>query len=174
MDIYLHRSTTDDVSYDPKSGAVKATVTVRLHNDAPSSGLPAYVIANRPDSHQPDGANWLWFNLYTPHRLASATLDGQPLSLVGQKEFGMNVYETHLAVPSHGDAVVVVHLDGHVVPSPTYSLGWFQQATVNADQVTVHLTPTEPWQADGAKPGQPVTHVLAPEQIRYDVALRRS
>ncbi len=50
MDIYLHRSTTYDVSYDPNSGAVKATVTVRLHNDAPSSGLPAYVIANRPDS----------------------------------------------------------------------------------------------------------------------------
>jgi hypothetical protein len=174
MDIYLHRSTTYDVTYDPRTGAVQATVTVRLHNDAPSSGLPAYVIANRPDSHQPDGANWMWFNLYTPHQLASATLDGNPLNLVGQSEFGMNVYETHLAVPSHGDAVVVVHLTGHVAPSATYSFGWYQQAMVNADQVTVRMTPAQPWRAAGHQPGQSVSQVLAPGQIRYDVGLRRS
>ena len=84
IDIYLHRSITYDATYDPTTGAVKATVTVRLHNDAPSSGLPAYVIANRPDSHQPDGVNWTWFNLYTPHLLTSATLDGHPLNLTSR------------------------------------------------------------------------------------------
>ena len=174
MDIYLHRSITYDAAYDPITGAVKATVTVRFHNDAPSSGLPAYVIANRPDSHQPDGANWMWFNLYTPHLLTSATLDGQPLNLTSETEFGMHVYQTNLAVPSMGDAVVVVHLDGHVAASPTYSFGWFQQATVNPDQVTVRMTPAQPWHAAGHQPGQAVSQVLAPGQIREDIQLRRS
>jgi hypothetical protein len=174
MDIYLHRSTTYDVHYDPATGAVDATATIDLHNDAPSSGLPAYVIANRPDSHQPDGANWLWFNLYSPHALVSATLDGKPITITGQSEFGMNVYETHLAVPSHGDAVVVVHLAGHIAPSATYSFGWYQQATVNADHVTVHVTPASAWRGVGHQPAPPTNQAVTAGQLHYDLAMRRS
>ncbi len=138
MDIYLHRTIDYDVTVDPQTGELSTTATITLHNDAPSSGLPAYVIGNRESSGQPDGANWLWFNFYTPHLLDSATLVGAPLNVGEQSEFGRRVYQTYLAVPSGGDAVIVLKLSGSITPRSTFDLDWFQQPTVNTD--TVHVT----------------------------------
>jgi hypothetical protein len=143
MDIYLKRSIDYDVVVDPQTGQLEATATITLHNDAPSSGLPKYVIGNRPSSGQPDGVNWLWFNFYTPHLLAEATWNGQPMSVGEQSEFGRRVYQTYLPVPSGGDAVIVLQLAGTVAPGAVYDLDWFQQPTVNTDDVTVRVRSTD-------------------------------
>jgi hypothetical protein len=137
MDIYLKRSIDYDVVVDPQSGDLQATATVTLHNDAPSSGLPKYVIGNRKSSGQPDGVNWMWFNFYTPHLLSEATWNGQPMSVGEQSEFGRRVYQTYLPVPSGGDAVIVLKLYGSIAPSAVYDLEWFQQPLVNTDEVSV-------------------------------------
>ena len=143
MDIYLERSIDYDVVVDPQTGLLDATATIKLHNDAPSSGLPKYVIGNRPDSRQPDGVNWMWFNFYTPHLLSEATLNGQPLAVGEQSEFGRRVYQTYLPVPSGGDAVIVLKLSGAIAPGAVYDLNWYQQPTVNTDDVSVTVRSTD-------------------------------
>lgn len=102
MDVFLHREIRYDVRYDAASGTIEANVTIVLHNDAPTSGLPDIVLKNRDDSHQPRGTNWLWFNFYSPHDLVSSTLDGRALEVGGQHEFGLHVYQAYLPVPSGG------------------------------------------------------------------------
>jgi hypothetical protein len=143
MDIYLKRSIDYDVVVDPQTGHVDATATITLHNDAPSSGLPRYVIGNRESSGQPDGVNWMWFNFYSPHLLDSATWNGQPMSVGEQREFGRRVYQTYLPVPSGGDAVIVLELTGQIAPDSVYELDWFQQPVVNTDEVTVTVRSTD-------------------------------
>ena len=91
------------VSFDPSSGSIDANATVTLRNDAPSSGLPDYVIANRETSGQPPGTNWMWFNFYSPHELVSLKLDGEPLAVGTKTEFGLNVYQAYLPVLPGGE-----------------------------------------------------------------------
>ena len=143
MDVYLDRTIDYDVTVDPQTGAVDATATITLHNDAPSTGLPEYVIGNRESSGQPDGVNWLWFNFYSPHLLESATMDGTALPVGDQSEFGRHVYQAYLGVPSGGDTVIVLKLSGAIAPGSTYDLDWFQQPTVNTDQVNVTVRAVE-------------------------------
>jgi hypothetical protein len=158
MDIYLHRSIDYDVVVDPATGELDATATIRLRNDAPSSGLPKYVIGNRPSSGQPDGVNWMWFNFYTPHGLQEATYDGQPMSVGEQREFGQRVYQTYLPVPSGGETVIVLRLSGSIEPGARYDVDWFQQPLVNTDHVSVTVRSREGGD-DGAAPTttEPVT-----------------
>jgi hypothetical protein len=154
IDVYLHRAVDYRVSFDPSSGAIDANATVTLRNDAPSSGLPDYVIANRETSGQPPGTNWMWFNFYSPHELVSLDLDGEPLAVGTKREFGLNVYQAYLPVPSGGEAIVALHLTGTVEPSSTYRLGWYQQPLTNPDEVEVSLAVAPPWYVDD--PAAPV------------------
>jgi len=171
IDVFLHRSTTYEATFDPTTGAVEARVTVRLRNDAPSTGLSSYVIRNRPDSGQPDGVNWLWFNVYSPHLLASASLDGQPLAMGAQGELGVNVYHAYLPVPSEGEATVVLDLMGAIAPSSTYRVAWYAQPMVNPDELAVTVTPQSPWHGPGAASGEPIEVAVDPVAGRAEVAL---
>jgi hypothetical protein len=145
IDAYLHREVEYQASYDPSSGEVEATATVTLRNDAPADGLPPAVIANPPSSGQPSGTNWLWFNFYSPHVLTEATLDGAPLVMGTQREFGLYVYHAYVAVPPKGDATVVLQLSGSIPEEGDYRVDWFQQPAVHADRVKVDLRLPEGW-----------------------------
>lgn len=173
MDIYLHRSIAYDVTVDPETGELTTTATITLRNDAPSTGLPRYVIGNRESSGQPDGVNWLWFNFYTPHLLTSATYDGTPLAVGEQREFGRRVYQTYLAVPSGGEAVIQLQMKGTIDPSSTYELDWFQQPTVNTDRVEVTVRAVEGGEGDAATTSEPITvtrEERTDQQISVDLA----
>ncbi len=162
IDVYLHRSIDYRATFNPTTGSIDINVSVVLRNDAPSTGVPDYVIANRPDAHQPPGTNWMWFNFYSPHRLVTITADGEPLAVGPQQEFGLNVYQGYLAVPAGKPVTVALHLAGTIAPSSTYAVAWHQQPMVNADQVAVYLTPTVGWTASdpGAAGG---SGVVAPQ-----------
>jgi hypothetical protein len=147
IDVYLHREIDYRVSVDPSTGSVDTTVDIKLHNDAPSTGVPDIIIGNRPDSHQPPGVNWTWLNFYTPHDLVSATLDGQSVNLGSHRELGVHVYDANVAVPSKGDTTLELKLHGTIAPNSTYHLTWFQQAVVNPDRVQVTVRPAAPWAA---------------------------
>lgn len=173
MDIYLHRSIAYDVTVDPETGELTTTATITLRNDAPSTGLPRYVIGNRESSGQPDGVNWLWFNFYTPHLLTSATYDGAPLSVGEQREFGRRVYQTYLAVPSGGEAVIQLQLKGTIDPSSTYELDWFQQPTVNTDRVEVTVRASDGDEGGQVTTTEPVTvtrEERTDQQVLVDLA----
>jgi hypothetical protein len=145
MDVFLTRDITYHATVNPTNGDLDAVATIALHNDAPSSGLPAIVISNRESSNQPDGVNWSWVNFYTPHQLEQATIDGQPLVMGSQTEFGLHVYHAYVAVPSKGDAKIELRLKGSVAPGANYDVTWYQQPTVNVDHVHVSVTPQAPW-----------------------------
>jgi hypothetical protein len=147
IDVYLHREIDYRVTINPSTGAVDTTVDIKLHNDAPASGVPDVVIGNRADSHQPPGVDWTWLNFYSPHDLVSATLDGQSVNLGSHRELGVNVYDTHVAVPSKGDATLEIKLHGTIAPNTTYQLDWFQQAVINPDRVAVTVRPAAGWSA---------------------------
>jgi hypothetical protein len=156
MDVYLDRSIDYEATVDPATGSVDATATVTLHNDAPSSGLPDYVIGVRPDAHQPRGTNWMWFNFYSPEDLVGATMDGKPFQIGSQQEFGVHVYQTFLAVPSKGTTTIVLHLHGTVSSASPYRVSWYQQPTVQPDRVHVGVHVSAPWSV-GETPGQTST-----------------
>jgi hypothetical protein len=157
IDAYLNRSIDYRASFEPETGAVDATATINLRNDAPPAGLPDYVIGNRESSGQPDGTNWAWFNFYSPHQLLSMTVNGEQVALGAHEEFGMFVYETYVAVPPQGQTEITLHLSGQIEPSATYEVGWYQQALTNPDQVRVYLAVAAPWYVD--VPGTPAGDV---------------
>jgi hypothetical protein len=150
IDTFLHRAVDYHAEWNPETGAVEATATVTLRNDAPASGLPSYVIANRPQSLQPDGANWLWFNFYTPHELTEMRVDGAPVLVGAAHELGRHVYHRYVAVPSQGTTVIRLKLRGTVAAGATYRASWFQQPLVHPDRVTVSAGPSGPWHLDAA------------------------
>jgi hypothetical protein len=175
IDVFLSRQIDYQATFDPATGAVETTATIVLRNDAPSTGLPENVIANRASSGQPKGANWMWFNFYSPHSLQSATLDGEALSIGAQREFDMNVYQAFLAVPSQGSTKIVLRLGGSIDPSPSYEVGWYQQPTVNTDRVSVSLDPVEPWtlaKPEGAGATQDGASILMARESTKDDMIR--
>jgi hypothetical protein len=149
IDTFLRREVDYRADWDPGSGSVRATATVTLHNDAPSSGLPRDVIGNRESSGQPPGVNWLWLNVYSPHELDELWVDGTPTPLSAEAEFGLHVYNLHVPVPAGGRTVVQLALHGRVAASETYRATWFQQPLVHPDRVQVTVRPVAGWHFEG-------------------------
>ena len=145
IDAFLHRSVTDQVSFDPDSGTVSHQVTVTLKNDAPGSGLPPYVINSPSMPNLAPGTNDTWMSIYTPLQFTGVSANGTTTGLSAGKELGVNVYSGYFAVPPGGQVVVTVDLQGSVAPGTAYELGLWLQPMANPDQVSVTVTPTAHW-----------------------------
>jgi hypothetical protein len=160
IDTYLRRSISYDARYDPETGHVAATATITLTNDAPTTGLPDYVIGNRDlleekADGRPRGSNTMYLSVYSPLETRSATLDGQPLPLEQQVEFGYRVSSTFLTVPAGTSRVVSLELDGQIASGSTYRLTLPSQPLVNNDRVIVHMrSDSDSWTADGGQEGE--------------------
>ncbi|MGZ4759963.1 MAG: DUF4012 domain-containing protein, partial [Acidimicrobiales bacterium] len=141
IDSFLRRDVDYDATVDPASGAVSATATITLHNDAPAGGLPDYVIGNLYGL--PRGTNRLYLGVFTADELRSATLDGAELPVESQYEFAGHVYSTRIDIPPGASATVVLHLDGSVRTGPKgvdgYRLGIGHQPLVTDDHLTVRV-----------------------------------
>lgn len=142
IDTFLDRSISYDASYDPTTGAVKATATVKLTNHAPDTGLPRYVIGN--DRDKPEGSNTTYMSLYTPLQVTSATVDGQPTGVEPQSEFGGPVYSLLVTIPSDATVTVSFSLEGAVTAGESYSLDVLSQPIVNEDRLEVSLSTPVP------------------------------
>ena len=141
IDSFLRREVDYDATVDSTTGDVDATATVTLHNDAPSSGLPGYVIGNL--FGLPTGTNRLYLGFYTADQLQSATLDGAPLPIESQHEFAGNVYSSRLDIPPGASITVVFHLSGTERTGPHavdgYRLGVGHQPLVTDDHLTIRV-----------------------------------
>jgi hypothetical protein len=92
----------------------KVTVTITLRNDAPASGLPAYV-TNRSDVHaasvRPGDARDLVSYAATEGALLdSATYDGKPTTVAVGAERGHPVFYVDLELPRATSHSLVLHL----------------------------------------------------------------
>jgi hypothetical protein len=157
IDWYLARSIAYDATFDPSNGNVMATVTVRLRNRSPSSGLPEYVFGNlhdpsyEPGGTVPAGTNTMYVSYYTPLTVQSATLDGSAIGVEQQTEFGRQVFSDFVTVPSGGTRTLVFHLEGSVPAGSTYHLQVLSQPLVHDDSLALRIHSSSPsWHVSSA------------------------
>jgi hypothetical protein len=135
IDWYLHRSIDYQVSYTPQTGAINATVTVKLRNLAPTTGQAAYVIGSLGRYTKTNGENRSYLTIYTPWAFTDATVDGRPLLLNQSRELGVWADSAFVTIPPGGTTTVSVELLGNLHPASPYRLTMSSQPMVNADQV---------------------------------------
>jgi hypothetical protein len=108
LDYFLHASLTYQRS---SCSASPATVTVKLENTAPSSGLPAYMTEGVQwgDVAHPPGTESEIVNLYTTYgsSVTGVTLDGVPIGTYTASDRGHPLTET-LVTLMPGQAVTMV------------------------------------------------------------------
>lgn len=139
IDWFLRRELDYRVSLG-SSGMLSADATVTLTNNAPSSGLDAYLIGNAVQPPLPMGTNRLYVSLYSPWNLTGATLDGQQQLMESQNEQGRFVYSAFVEIPPGATRTLVVHLRGRVGLGDGYRLDLQRQPTVVTDNVAVAVS----------------------------------
>ena len=144
IEFYLHRTIAYSATIDPANGTVRAAATIALRNDAPSTGLPDYIIGNRVVGEAlPPGTNRLYVSLYSPLALVSITVDGRPVDFTHDTELGRNVYSVWLTIPAKSQVVLKAILGGPIVHiEKEYRLDVFGQPLVNVDHVSVTVAST--------------------------------
>lgn len=145
IDLFLHRSLSYRVAYDPVTGATSATAEIRLENRAPATGLPDYVIGSGGPVEVPPGTNRLHLSVYSPLTLDGATIEGRPLPMEPGHEQGRAVYSAFVAIPPGESRTVRLELSGGLAPGPRYRLDLGHQATIEPDAVDVQVEPATGW-----------------------------
>ena len=140
-DFYLHRELRYDakVTRDGENLRVDATLTVKLRNDAPTTGEPRYVIGPFDGRFQA-GQNRLYVTVYSPLNATSATLDGQLLELDGAPELGRLAHSAFIDIPAGTTRTVVLRLRGLVSGHDRYRLDVIRQPLVADDGLSLHVT----------------------------------
>jgi hypothetical protein len=165
IDVFLHRSIDVDVRHDPAKSAVQSTVTVSLRNDAPSQGLPEYLIGNAFDL--PLGTNRQLLTLYTPLDLVAATVDGMHAGVQNQSELGLHTYGVPIDIPAGATVTVVFEVAGVIPGADPYRLELLPQALANPDQLAVKVTPLD---ADAALERVLADPFTEPLRLAIDIA----
>jgi uncharacterized protein DUF4012 len=112
MDYYLDRSLTWQRT---GCGATRSvTVTMRLRNNTPATGLSKYV-TDRVDTHSypvKPGDSRAVLSYYATHgaRIESAVVDGQPVGAVRDDQLGHPVFSFDLELPRARTRTIVLHL----------------------------------------------------------------
>jgi hypothetical protein len=146
IDGYLHERLSDRMTYDPADGHVEDDVTIALANDAPSSGLPSYVIGSYPGSGLPPGTNYTWLSVYSPLALTGATSDGRTMAFAaGIPEVGLLAYSAYVTVPAMSTVSIQVELDGDIAAGSVYRDTIRLQPLANPSTVDVSVAPIPGW-----------------------------
>ncbi|HUR23067.1 MAG TPA: DUF4012 domain-containing protein [Acidimicrobiales bacterium] len=135
IDYFLRRELQYRVEIAPGSRALRATATVRLHNDAPAGGLGPSLIGNEVIPSLPNGTNKLYLSFYSPWDLVGATVDGAPVALEQARELGRRVYSTAVVIPPKSSATVELTLSGRRAQAGDYRLDILRQPAVSPDDV---------------------------------------
>jgi len=153
IDWYLHRGVTYRPTFDPATGAVHATASVTVQNDAPSSGEPAYILGGAdPLVPVSPGQNRMYLSFYSPLGLAGATVDGRPVQMESELEGGRFVYSLFVTVAPKAQLTVELRLVGRVSPGSTYRLDVAAQPTIHPDQFDAVVAAAPGWSVSGPAP----------------------
>lgn len=116
---FLERSMTYQRS---TCAATTSTVTFRLHNSAPRSGLPEYMTRGSQwgDAEHPPGSEYLIVSLYSTQgsSLAGATLDGEPLGIYTAMDRGHPVTESIVTIKPGQTMTIQFRLNEPAATSP--------------------------------------------------------
>ncbi|MGH9085219.1 MAG: DUF4012 domain-containing protein [Acidimicrobiales bacterium] len=147
IDYFLRRSLSYDVTWDPATGEVDGTLTVRLENQAPAAGLPRAVIGWGGDvgyNELPtaDGENLSYVSLYTALSLEDVTVDGAPVELNRVvDDLGHRSYDAYVRIPAQTTRTLRAQVSGQIEPGDAYRLQVLRQPTAVADryELTIRL-----------------------------------
>jgi hypothetical protein len=141
IDWFLRRSITYDATLNLSTKTITSTLTVALHNSAPTSGLSPLIIDGLKGVPTAPGEDLTWVSIYSPWLLQSATVNGKPVTMTSQFELGRPVYGTVVPIQSDTTVVLQLHLDGTWPASLShYELGWYHQPVLFPDQVSTKVT----------------------------------
>lgn len=139
IDAYQSRRVTYRATINPTTRQLDALLTVAITNRAPSSGLPPYVIGNTRGF--PEGTNRTLLEVYTPHQLTEAAVEGATVGVESQMEAGWRVYGTDVSIPPGQTVTVRFRLSGTTrVSGGNYTLNMFPQPTVAPDRASVTVS----------------------------------
>jgi hypothetical protein len=115
IDAYLATSVAYRVVADGP-GDRTAEVTVTLTNNAPSEGLPEYVIGNAftDDAEVPAGTNRTWVSVYTAMPMVAASLDGEQVGMQTAGVFGWRVSSRFIDIPPGATRTFTMQVRGEV------------------------------------------------------------
>lgn len=115
IDAYLSSSVEYRVVSDGPAGRT-AQVVVTLTNNAPSSGLPAYVIGDSftDDTQLPLGTNRTWVSVYTALPMVAAAVDGQAVGMQTASVFGWHAASRFIDIPPGETRTITLDLRGAV------------------------------------------------------------
>jgi len=140
LDWFLRRSSNYQARFDPGTGRLTARLTVTLRNEAPSSGLPDFIIGSSLDPPDPRGVNRTYLSVYSPLGLAGARLDGQNVPVRSEREAGRNVYSQYLLIPPGGTRTLELDLSGRIADGREYQLDLRSQSLVVPELMQADVT----------------------------------
>ena len=98
-----------------RDGVRSGRVTVTLTNNAPSSGLPNYVIGNALGL--PKGSSRLWVSVYTAMPMMAAQIDGVAQGMQTAQVFGWFSSSNFFDIPPGATRTLVLEAQGVVNPN---------------------------------------------------------
>jgi UDP-GlcNAc:undecaprenyl-phosphate/decaprenyl-phosphate GlcNAc-1-phosphate transferase len=159
IDYYLQRSVHYEVRLQPHAGRsdveIDADLTVTLENGAPPSGLPSIVIGPY-DSRFEAGENRAHVSAYTPLRVSTATVNGEPAPATTDPDLGRSAHSLTVSVPAGQAVSVAMGLtgSGQLSPDGWYRLDLLRQPAVNPDRVSGRVTLPEGWRVAAVRGAQ--------------------
>jgi hypothetical protein len=172
IDRFLRRTVSYSATWDPATGEVSSTASVILQNEAPTSGLPAYVIGNQQG--EPDGSNVTDVAVLSPFELSEVTINGEQVATNSQRELGYWRHEARAVIPPGGTLTLKYHLKGQVAVGDLYRLDVVKQPTLIPESTQISLTARdsdlEP--GDGVTVAENVATITLSENQHSTIALR--
>ncbi|MGK2949788.1 MAG: DUF4012 domain-containing protein, partial [Acidimicrobiales bacterium] len=145
IDWFMRRSLTYEATYDPGTGALSATATVTITNQAPATGVSDYIIGEATGPTAP-GENELEVVVYSPHRPTGVTdATGTPLPVNISREQGLYSVSVFLEIPAGQETTVVAAFEGTLPPGERYRLLVGRQPAVVPDRVVASVDAPPGW-----------------------------
>lgn len=110
IDAYLDASADYSVTTDIATGDLVGTLTLRMRNTAPASGLPDYVIGNLVEL--PRGTNRTIVSVLSTAAVRSMSTDRGNVSWITGAERGLSTASTTIEIEPGGEVVLTVELVG--------------------------------------------------------------
>jgi hypothetical protein len=176
MDWFLRREVDYRARFDPGSRQVRSTARVTLRNQAPTVGLPDYLIGSSLTPPPPKGVNRVYLSIYTPLGLSGARVDGRSTTVESDVEQGRSVFSVFVVIPAGGSAIIELDLKGRVEENGSgavYHLDLHRQPFLAPDTVTTSLDLAPGWRADqrsGGRDGNERLELRADRRMRVDVS----
>jgi hypothetical protein len=145
VDFYARRRISYQVDLTDRRVA-RGLVEVTVQNDAPSSGLPTYILGPNEvgPNHPPytPGLNRTLTSVYRPRSSAivGSAVDGKETGLESRSEKGLTVASHLLEIPSGRSGTVSLSTTGVPVRAGLYRLVVQHQPHLNPDQLELEIT----------------------------------